>query len=114
MTQISMNPRSRRPSFFNESAVDQIVTMMLEMMTELWVVKQRVFTLEKVLGEAGIPATGKIETCELSEEEVAELEAARRKFVETIMRSLEHDFVDRASLQREMDELTHEMKKGVN
>jgi hypothetical protein len=30
------------------------------------------------------------------------------------MRSLEHDFVDRASLQREMDELTHEMKKGAN
>ncbi len=114
MTQIPMTPKSRRPSFFDESAVDQIVTMMLEMMAELWVVKQRVYTLEKVLGEAGIPAKDQIETCELSEEEVAELEGARRKFVETIMRSLEHDFVDRASLQKEMDELTDAMKNEAN
>ena len=114
MTQIPMTPKSRRPSFFNESAVDQIVTMMLEMMAELWVVKERVFTLEKILGEAGIAAKEQIETCELSEDEVAELEAARRKYVETIMRSLEADFVNRASLQKEIDERTDEMKKGAD
>ncbi len=113
MTQIPMTPKSKRPSFFGESAVDQIVTMMLEMMAELWVVKERVYTLEKVLGEAGIAVKEQIESCELSEDEVAELEGARRKFVETIMRSLEADFVDRASMQKEIDELTDEMKEGA-
>lgn len=113
MTQIPMAPRSKRPGFFDESAVDQIVTMMLEMMAELWVVKERVYTLEKVLGETGVSVRDKIEGCELSEEDVAELEGARRKFVETIMRSLETNFVDRASLQKEIDELTEEMKTGA-
>ena len=113
MTQIPLTQKGKRPSFFDESAVDQMVTMMLEMMAELWVVKERVYTLEKVLGDAGIAAKEQIETCELSAEEVAELEGARRKFIETIMRSLEANFVDRASMQTEIDALTDEMKKGA-
>ena len=113
MTDIPLAQKGRRPSFFDESAVDQIVTMMLEVMAELWVVKERVYTLEKVLGEAGIAAKEQIEACKLGEDEVAELEGARRKFVETILRSLEASFVDRASVQTEIDALTDEMKKGA-
>jgi hypothetical protein len=113
MTQIPLEQKGKRPSFFDESAVDQVVTMMLEMMAELWVVKERVYTLEKVLGEAGISAKEQIEACKLNADEVAELETARRTFVETIMRSLEASFVDRASLQTEIDALTDEMKKDA-
>jgi len=114
MTEIPMTSKGKRPSFFDDSAVDQIVTMMLEMMAELWVVKERVYTLEKVLGEAGIDAKEKIESCELSNDDVAELEGTRRKYVETIMRSLEANFVDRDSVQMEVDALTDKMKKGVD
>ena len=113
MTQIPLTQKGRRPGFFDESAVDQVVTMMLEMMAELWVVKERVYTLERVLGEAGIAAKEQIEACELSDDELAELEGTRRKFVETIMRSLEANFVDHGSLHAEIDELTDEMKKGA-
>jgi len=114
MTQIPLTAKGKRPSFFDESAVDQVVTMMLEMMAELWVVKERVYTLEKVLGEAGIAAKEQIEACKLSEDDVAELEGTRRKYVETIMRSLQATFVDRASLQTEIDTLTDKMKEGAD
>ena len=114
MTEIPLAQRGKRPSFFDESAVDQVVTMMLEVMAELWVVKERVYVLEKVLDEAGIATTEQVESRALTENEVAELEIARRKYVETIMRSLEADFVDRGSLQKEVDELTDEMKKGTD
>jgi hypothetical protein len=112
MTQIPVTPKGKRPSFFDESAVDQIVTMMLEVMAELWVVKERVYTLEKVLDEAGMAATEKVEAFKMNPDEIAELEGARRKYIETIMRSLETNFVDRGSLQTEIDALTDEMKKG--
>jgi hypothetical protein len=111
MTQIPLTQKGKRPSFFDESAVDQVVTMMLEMMAELWVVKERVYTLEKVLGEARISAKEQVEACKFNADEVAELETARRTFVKTIMRSLEASFVDRASMQTEIDALTDEMKK---
>ena len=35
MTEIPLAQRGKRPSFFDESAVDQVVTMMLEVMAEL-------------------------------------------------------------------------------
>jgi hypothetical protein len=111
---IPLSPKGKRPSFFDEGAVDQVVSMMLEVMAELWVVKERVYTLEKVLGEAGIAAKEQMESCKLSEDEIAELEAARRKFIATIMRSLETKFVDRGKLQEDIDDLTDEMKKGAD
>jgi hypothetical protein len=111
MTQIPLTQKGKRPSFFDESAVDQVVTMMLEMMAELWVIKEHVYTLEKVLGEAGISAKEQVEACKFNADEAAELETARLTFVETIMRSLEASFVDRASMQTEIDALTDEMKK---
>jgi hypothetical protein len=114
MTQVPLTQKGRRPSFFDESAVDQVVTMMLEMMAELWVIKEHVYTLEKVLGEAGISAKEQVEACKFNADEAAELETARLTFVETIMRSLEANFVDRGSLQKEVDELTDEMKKGTD
>jgi hypothetical protein len=97
VTEIPLAQKGKRPSFFDESAVDQIVAMMLEIMAELWVVKERVRTLEKVLDDEGIAAKEKIETCTFSAAEVADLEGERRKFIETIMRSLEANFVDHAS-----------------
>jgi hypothetical protein len=40
-----MTPKGIRPNFFDEGAVDRIVTVMLEMMTELWVVKERLYAI---------------------------------------------------------------------
>lgn len=108
-----MTPRAKRPSFFEESAVDQILSMMLEMMTELWVVKERVYTLEKVLDQEGIDARDKIEAFTFSDDEITELESARRKFIASILRTLETNFVDHAQLQEQVDELTDVMKKEI-
>lgn len=113
MTQIPLIQKGKRPSFFEESAVDQLVTMMLEMMAELWVVKERIYTLEKVLGDAGIAVREQIDTCKFSAEQAAELERERRKLIETVMRSLEANFVDRATMQIEIDALTDAMKKSA-
>ena len=105
-----MQPRAKRPAFFNDSSIDQLVTMMMELMTELWVTKERLFALEKVLATHGLDVTDEIESCDFNADEQSTLALARQKFVTTIMRSLEADFVSRAKLKTEMDELTEKMK----
>ena len=50
-------------------------------------------------------------TFSFTQEEKAELEGARRHYVETIMRSLEANFVDRDSLQTGIDEVTYGINK---
>lgn len=113
MTQIPLTQKGRRPIFFEENAADPLITMMLEIMAELWVVKERVYTLEKVLGDAGIAVKAGIETCKFSPEQATELANERRKLIETVMRSLETHSVDHANMQTEIDALTDAMKKGV-
>lgn len=113
MTQIPLTQKGTRPSFFEGSATDQLITMMLEIMAELWVVKERVYTLEKVLGDAGIAVKEQIDACKFSPEQAAELEMERRKLIETVLRSLEAHFVDHANMQTEIDALTDVMKKGA-
>ena len=112
MTEIPLTSKAKRPSFFGNSGVDPLVTMMLEMMTELWVVKERIYTLEKVINESGIDLTEGIEACQFSESDTEHLESTRRQYLESIMRSLSAEFVDRISIQNDIDELTDSMKKS--
>ena len=108
-----MQSRAKRPAFFNDSAIDQLVTMMMELMTEVWVTKERVFALEKVLAKHGLNVTDDIESCDFNADEQSALAQARQKFVTTIMRSLEVDFVSRAKLKTELDEQTDKMKSDA-
>tara|TARA_B100000780_G_scaffold278859_1_gene254076 strand:+ start:3070 stop:3414 length:345 start_codon:yes stop_codon:yes gene_type:complete len=111
MSLIPMIPKGVRTKFFDDGAMDKVVTMMLEMMTELWVVKERVYALEKVLDKGGMSTISELEDYRFSKVETAELEAARRVFVKTIMRALETDFVDRASVQSGVDNTTDAMSR---
>ena len=113
MVEIPLNSKAKRPGFFADSAVDQMMTMMLEMMTELWVVKERVYALEQVLNNEGLSVTDKINSSKMGDAQTAELEVARLKYIETIMRSLESNFVARADLQHEVDDLTSAMKNNT-
>ena len=90
-----------------------MMTMMLELMSELWVVKERVNTLEKVLSNNELNVAEEIETCQLNTEEKTELEEARQRFVSTVLRSLEAEFASPASLNSKIDELTDKMKSGT-
>jgi hypothetical protein len=113
MAEIPMASRAKRPAFFNDAATDQIVSMMLELMSELWVVKERVFTLEKVLSTNGLNVAEEIEACELGDDEKAGLEKVRQQFVNSILRALEADFVSHDSLSASTDALTEQMKSGI-
>lgn len=106
MSRIPLATRGKRPNFFENSGVDQTVSMVLELMTELWVVKERQFRLEKVLEKHGINAAEELESSNLDEMAVEALESSRRQFVETILRTLNTDFVSPEQLQQEIDQLS--------
>lgn len=110
MADIPLKSKAKRPSFFKDEASDQMMSMMLEMMTEVWVLKERVYVLEQVLDEEGLSISDKINKLEFSAEQSAELEAARGKFINTVMRSLEDNFVPRKEMQDEVDMRTEDMK----
>jgi hypothetical protein len=100
---IPMSHRGKRPRFFSASGTDELMSMVLELTAELWVVKKRLYLLERVAGQAGVPLTPQIEGYELNEEEVAELDERRRLLISTVLRSLEVDPVERGKMREEME-----------
>ena len=45
--------QTRRQSFFESDSIDQLVTMVLELAAEQWVLRERLFTVEKAADQLG-------------------------------------------------------------
>ena len=104
-------PRSakgRRPAFFEDKALDAMVTMMLELMTELWVTKERMTALEAVLADAVPDLDARIEAWSPEGDSRAALDAKRAEYLQTILRTLEAEFTPRADIQKAQDDFAEE------
>jgi hypothetical protein len=98
-----MSHRGKRPRFFSASGTDELMSMVLELTAELWVVKKRLYLLERVAGQAGVPLTPQIEAYELNAGEVTELDERRRLLLSTVLRALEVDQTERSTVREEME-----------
>jgi hypothetical protein len=88
---LPVDAAGRRPAFFSQDGVDQILTMVLELATELWVLKERVFVIEAVADAHGLPLKTAVETYVLSGEERAELAQMRATMMDQLFRALNQD-----------------------
>ena len=82
---------TRRQAFFDSDAVDQLMTMVLELAAEQWVLRERVFVMEKAAETLGLKLTAAVETYRLSDAERAELAAMRKTLIENMMRSVNRE-----------------------
>jgi hypothetical protein len=103
MSRLPMNTRDKKPRFFPAQGTDELVSMVLELATELWAVRERQFALEQVLSANGIDAPAAIEAWQPDAETAAALDAERKRLVGNLFRSLEADYVDRSHVQQRID-----------
>ena len=89
MSRIPMSSRGRRQRFFEASGTDELLSMLLELSAELWTVKERLYLLERAALSGGAPLHQLVEAYVPTPAEQSELEAARRRMIETILRSIE-------------------------
>ncbi len=88
---LPLDAAGRRPAFFTQDGVDQILTMVLELATELWVLRERVFVIEAVAAEHGLPLKTAVESHTLSAEQRAELAGMRSVMMDQLFRTLNKD-----------------------
>ncbi len=93
MSRIPLQHRGKRPRFFEAKGMDEMMSMVLELTTEIWVVKKRLYLLERVAGSAGVSLTPEIENYDLSEQEIKDLDSLRHKLIATVLRGTEGEFV---------------------
>ncbi len=82
-----------RQTFFKDGGVDQLLSMVLELAAELWVVRERVYRLEAAGEIGGVPLRDLAETLDLSADQQAELATMRETFLRGMFRSLNRSAV---------------------
>jgi hypothetical protein len=78
--------KGRRPNFFDDPAIDQMMTFMLELMTEVAVVRERLDTVERLLDANGSVSRAEIEAYRANADVEAERVAWRDAYFQRVMR----------------------------
>ena len=105
MSRIPMQHRGKRTRMFAARGVDEMLSMVLELTAEVWVIKKRLYLLERVAGQAGVSLTPQIENYDLSAAEITELDTLRRQMIATVLRSLESDSSEGAEVCKEAEQV---------
>jgi len=91
MTMLPLEAAGRRPAFFGEEGIDQLLSMVLELAAELWVVRERVFVVEAVLEQQGIAVSTAVEAFVPTVEQQATLASMRSEMTSQMFRSLNRE-----------------------
>lgn len=85
------NDEYKRQAFFESDAVDQLVSMVLEVAAEQWVLRERVFVIERAMEKLGLSLSAAVEDYRLSEAEQATLAAMRKTMIDNLMRTVSRE-----------------------
>lgn len=78
--------KGKRPYFFADKSIDQVMTFFLELMTEVMVLRDRQDTIERLLDEKGAISRADIERFIPPADVEAERTAARAAFIGRVLR----------------------------
>lgn len=88
MSEAPESSAGRREAFFETDAIDQLVTMILEVATDHWVLRERVYVIEKAAQQLGIRLSDAVEAYQLTPADQQLLSTQRKALIENIMRSV--------------------------
>jgi hypothetical protein len=78
--------KGKRPQFFDDPSIDQMMTFLLELMAETSALRDRVDTIERLLDEKGSVSRADIEAYRTDDAAEAERTAWRKGFIERVLR----------------------------
>jgi len=78
----------KRQAFFESDAVDQLMSMVLELAADHWVLRERVFAIERAAEMLGLDLGAAVERYQFSEAEKATLGAMRKTMIDNLMRTV--------------------------
>jgi len=82
--QLIKDAKGKRPAFFEETGVDQLMSMVMVLSSELAVLRDRVDAGERAAANNGIDLAAEIEKLELDENALQEREAWRQAFFDRL------------------------------
>lgn len=81
---VPQTAKGHRPTFFEDPVNDKIIAMMTSMITEMWVMRERLDTVEALAAKKGVFLEEEIETFEPDPERAEERERMRQELLDRI------------------------------
>ena len=103
MSDMPLDTKGKRPAFFNDEALDAMMTALLETMAENWTLKERLYALEKALAENNVIPANAVENVTWTDAEKAAHEVERQRILTDAFRALKGQFTGRSARQSEID-----------
>lgn len=103
MPELGLDTKGRRPHFFDDPAIDALMSALLQLMAENFALKERLFALEHLLENTGQIKAGQVEDIDLPDEIRARLAAEQQAFFEDAFRALNADHQSPDARQQEID-----------
>lgn len=104
MSRINMQSAGKRARFFPEAGTDEMMSMMLELMSEVWVLRERMYAIEQVAAQNGLDLPAGVEQWQPTDEQSEQLQAERMAFIAGVTRSIAANNVPGLHLRRSLDE----------
>jgi len=82
-----------QPAFFDNPAIDNLIAVTLELGAELWVQRERMRVVERLLAERGVVTAEAVEQYSSTPEELARVQNERDAFVNRVYAALARDTV---------------------
>ena len=80
--------RGGRPVFFADPAVDKVISMMLNLASEVWALRERLAAVEAIGRARGVILADEVDRHEFAATDAARLEGQRRDFIDGLLRAL--------------------------
>jgi hypothetical protein len=87
-TKLRQTVKGKQLKFFEAQGVDELVSISLQLAQELWVVKERLATVEAAAAKKGVILGDEVERYAFTPEQRATLEAERKAFIDRIFFTL--------------------------
>ena len=86
--------RGYRPQFFDDPINDKLLSMILSMATEMWVMRERLDTIEAIADSKGLILKNEIESYDPPPERDEAREAMRQEFLDRIFYLMQEEAAD--------------------
>lgn len=88
--------KGRNPHFFDDPNIDRLLSMVMEMASEVSVMRDRLDTHERLAAQKGVYTEDDVESFRPSEEEAKAREEWRGKFLDRILKALYTEYDNEA------------------
>lgn len=86
--------KGERPQSFSDPAIDTLLGVVMSLVAELSVTRDRLETLERLLETRGVLAREAIEAYEMTADEKAVRAASRAEYLDRVLRAVRAEFED--------------------